>query len=242
MALAALAAAGASAGGRAQTPPATPATPPPSPAARASGSWPPLVFVPPNVERTEPALARVRDQMLAPIGARDLKRVRALMAPTIRDQDVDTPVADVLDSFGPLESGTPPGAEWLALEQALRLGGIRRGSLYVLPYIERSAAQWKPRVERLFIAGRDVPIRGNADPSAPIVARVSYGLVQEAIGVANRPGEPGAECPDWTPVVDAEQLLAWVCSTDTRPVSGLYYGFTRTGAGWKLSRVYSIPE
>jgi hypothetical protein len=221
----------------AQTPPA-----PRSPAPRPSAPWPPLTFDPPNVERTDPSLARLRDQLLAAIRERRLDGVKALMAPTIRDQDADTPIADVIDSFGPLAPGTPPGEEWLALEQALRLGGIRRGNVYVVPYIERSAAQWKARSERLFIAGRDVPIRGTADPSAAVVTRVSYGLVQESVGVANRPGEAGAECPDWTPLFDAEHMLAWVCTTDTRPVSGLYYGFTRVGGAWKLTRIYSIPE
>lgn len=212
------------------------------PAPRPPAPWPPLTFHPPNIERTDPALARLRALLLDAIRERSLDAVRALMAPTIRDQDTDVPAQDVLDSFGPLEPGTPPGDEWQALEQGLRLGGFRRGSLYVVPYIERSAAQWKGRHERLFIAGRDVPIRGTADPSASVVTRVSYGLVQEAVGVPNRPGEAGAECPDWTPLADAEHMLAWVCTTDTRPVSGLYYGFTRVGGAWKLTRIYSIPE
>ncbi len=164
------------------------------------------------------------------------------MAPTIRDQDTDTPVDDVLASFGPLTAGAPPGDEWTALEQALRLGGVRRGSTYVLPYIERSAARWKDRDERLFVAGRDVAIRANADPAASVVARVSHALVQEVPTVSIRAGEPGAACPDWTPVFDAERMLAWVCTTDVRPVSGLYYTFTRTGAGWKLTRIHSILD
>jgi hypothetical protein len=207
-----------------------------------AADWPPLTFTPPDIERTEPALARLRDRMLAAIRERRLADVRAMMAPTIRDQDVDTPVADVLESFGPLEPGTPPGEEWLALEQALRLGGIRRGNLYVVPYIERSAAEWKARHERLFVAGRDVPIRGDADPAAPIVTHLSYGLVQEAVGVPTRPGQAGAGCGGWTPIVDPAHMLAWVCTADVRPVSGLYYGFTRIGRAWKLTRIYSLAE
>ena len=204
--------------------------------------WPPLTFAPPEIERRDPALARVRDRMLAAIGERSIDRVRALMMPRIRDQEDDVPVSEVLESFGPLAPGAPLGEEWQALEQALRLGGIRRGNLYVVPFIEREAPRWKERSERLFIAGRDVPIRGNADPAGTVVARVSHVLLQEAIGVATRAGEPGAECPDWTPVVDAEKMLAWVCTTDTRPVSGLYYAFARLGGAWKLTRIYSIPE
>jgi hypothetical protein len=244
IALAVLLAAAASAQLRAQarskTPPQTPGQGPAPPAA--ASSWPPLTLAPPQIERTDPALARLRDQLLAAIRERRLDGVRALMAPTIRDQDVDVPAQDVLDGFGPLEPGTPPGDEWQALEQGLRLGGVRRGNVYVLPYIERSAAQWKARPERLFIAGRDVAVRANADPTATVVTRVSHALVQEVIDVATRAGAAGAECPDWTPIFDAEHMLAWVCTTDTRPVSGLYYAFARTGGGWKLTRVYAIPE
>jgi hypothetical protein len=212
------------------------------PVSRAAASWPALTLNPPNIERADPALARLRDLLRDAIRERRLDAVKALMAPTIRDQDTDTPVDDVLASFGPLEPGAPLGDEWLALDQALRLGGVRRGNLYVLPYIERSAAQWKDRAERVFIAGRDVAIRAHADPSAPVVARVSYGLVLEAPTVSNRAGEAGAECPDWTPVFDAEQMLAWVCTTDVRPVSGLYYTFTRFAGGWKLTRIHSLAD
>lgn len=204
--------------------------------------WPPLTCAPPQIERRDPALGRVRDQLLAAIRERNLDRVRALMAPTIRDQEDDVPVAEVLESFGPLESGTPPGEEWLALEQALRLGGVRRGNLYVVPYIERDAPRWKAGYARLFVAGRDVPVRGTADPDGPIIARVSHALLQEAVGVPTRAGAAGSACPDWTPVIDPERMLAWVCTTDTRPVSGLYYAFARVGSAWKLTRIYSIPE
>ena len=103
--------------------------------APAPSSWPPLTFTPPNVERSDPALARLRDRLLAAIRARSVARVRALMAPTIRDQDTDVPQAEVLENFGPLAPGTPLSDEWLAFEQALRLGGVKRDSLYVVPFI-----------------------------------------------------------------------------------------------------------
>jgi hypothetical protein len=208
----------------------------------ATPAWPPLTLAPPALEAVDPALARLRDRLLAAVRQRRLAGVRELMAPTIRDQDTDVPAQEVLDSFGPLEPGTPPGEEWLALEQGLRLGGVRRGNLYVVPYIERSAALWKDRHERLFIAGREVAVRAHADPAAAVVTRLSHALVQEAVGVPARAGEAGAECPDWTPILDAERMLAWVCTTDTRPVSGLYYAFARTGGAWKLTRVYSLPD
>lgn len=210
--------------------------------APAPPSWPPLTFTPPNVERTDPALARLRDRLLAAIRERSVARVRALMAPTIRDQDTDVPQAEVLANFGPLVPGTPLSDEWLALEQALRLGGVKRDSLYVVPFIEREAPRWKPIIPRLFIAGRDVPVRATADPDGAVVTRVSHALVQEVVGTPPTAGAPGSACAEWTPMLAPERQLAWVCTADTRPVSGLYYAFARVGGAWKLTRIYSIPE
>jgi len=117
-------------------------------------------------------------------------------------------------------------------------------SLHLLQkaFIERDAPRWKPRIERLFIAGRDVAVRATAEPDGAVVARVSNALVQEAVGTPTHPGEPGSACPDWTPLLDADHRLAWVCTNATRPVSGLYYAFARVGGAWKLTRIYSLAE
>ncbi len=218
-------------------------TPGQTPAAPVAGSaWPTLTLAPPDVERTAPELARLRDRLLTAIRERRLDEVRALMAPTIRDQDADVPVQDVLDGFGPLERGTALGEEWQALEQGLRLGGFRRDDLYVVPYIERSAAAWRKGYERLFIAGADVAVRADPDPAAAVVARVSHAVVQEAILEPTRAGAAGAQCPHWTPIITPGRKLAWVCTSDTRAVSGLYYAFAHSGGAWKLTRLYALPD
>jgi AcrR family transcriptional regulator len=204
--------------------------------------WPPLTFAPPQIERRDLALARVRDRLLAAIRERHVDRVRALMAPRIRDQDEDVPVAAVLENFGPLTPGQPLPEEWQAFEQALRLGGVLRDRLYVVPFIERDQPRWKARFERLFIAGHDVPLHSEPDPSAAVVARLSHALVQEAVGTPTRPGAAGSACADWTPVIGPERRLAWVCTASTRPVSGLYYAFARVGRAWKLTRIFSLSE
>ena len=209
---------------------------------RAAPDWPQISFTAPRIEQQHPELRRLRDRMLAAIRDRRVDRVRALMAKTIRDQDVDMPVQDVLDSFGPLEQGAPLSDEWQALEQALRLGGILRDGVYVLPFIEREAPAWRAVTARLFVAGENVGVRTEPDTTAPLVARVSRALLQEAVLVLPRPGAAGSACPDWTPVIGPERRLAWVCTTATRPVSGLYYAFARAGGVWRLTRIYSLPE
>lgn len=224
-------------------PPVQPTVPPGEQGAPAAvPDWAPLVFASPATERRQPELRRLRDRMLAAIEARRIAGVRALMAPTVRDQTEEVPADEILASFGPLTPGQPLSEEWQALEQALRLGGILHDGLYVVPFIERDAPRWKARIERLFIAGQDVPLHSEPDPSAVVVTRVSHALVQEAVGMPTRAGAAGAVCPDWTPVVGPERRLAWVCTTSTRPVSGLYYGFARVGRAWKLTRIYSLSE
>jgi hypothetical protein len=214
---------------------------PPAPAP-AAADWPPASFTAPRIEGQHPELRRLRDRLLAAIRDRRLEAVRAQMAATIRDQDTDVPVQDVLDSFGPLEAGAPLSPEWQALEQALRVGGILRDGVYVLPFIEREAPTWRAGTARLFVAGENVGVRGEPGTTAALVARVSLALLQEAVMVPARPGAAGSACPHWTAVLGPERRLAWVCTTATRPVSGLYYAFTHVGGAWKLTRIYSLPE
>jgi hypothetical protein len=213
-----------------------------SPAAPPAVEWPPVSFAAPRIEQQHPELRRLRDRLLAAIRDRRVDRVRALMAPTIKDQDDDVPVDDVLASLGPLETGAPLSGEWQALEQALRLGGVLRDDVYVLPFIERDAPTWRAGTARLFVAGEGVAVRAEPDPTAALVGRVSHALLQEAVMVPARPGAAASACPDWTAVIGPGRRLAWVCTTATRPVSGLYYAFARVAGAWKLSRIYSLPE
>ena len=204
--------------------------------------WPPVSFTAPRIEQRHPELGRVRDRLLAAIRDRRVDRVRALMAPIVKDQTDDVPVDEVLASFGPLARDTPLGDEWRALQQALAAGGVLRDGAYVLPFIEAEAGRWRSRSERLFVAGRDIAVRAEPHAAADVVRRVSNALVQEAVLVPTRAGAAGSACPDWTPVAGPMSRLVWICTTDTRPVSGLYYAFTRTGGAWKLTRIYSLPE
>ena len=126
--------------------------------------WPPVSFTLPGLEQQQPELRRVRDRLLAAIRDRRVDRVRALMAPTITDQDDRVPVDEILASFGPLEPGAPLPEEWQALEQALRLGGILRDGVYVLPFIEREAPAWRAGTARLFVAGENVGVRTEPEP------------------------------------------------------------------------------
>ena len=129
------------------------------------------------------------------------------MAPVITDQTEDVPVDEILANFGPLEAGAPLPEEWQALEQALRLGGVLRDGVYVLPFIEREAPVWRPGTARLFIAGENVGVRAEPETTAPLVTRVSRALVQEATGVPTRPAPPDRRA--WTGRPSPVPNAAW---------------------------------
>jgi hypothetical protein len=168
--------------------------------------------------------------------------VRALMKPTIVDQDTEVPAEDVLASMGPLAMGQPLGDEWRAFEQALRLGGVHREGRYVLPFLEPQATGWLSRGTQLFVAGRDVAVRREPTTTAPILTRLSFAMVPEAALTPERPGDPATGCAAWTAIVVAERRRGWICSPHLRHVSGLYYAFERIDGAWKLARIYAIAE
>jgi hypothetical protein len=193
----------------------------------------------PGIERREPELRRFRDGLLAALRERRLPTLRDAIAPTVVDQDTEVPRQEILAALGPLTPGQPLPPEWRALEQALELGGVRRGEAYVVPYMEAAVEQWKPRLERLFVAGRDVALHRDADAASPIVARLSDTLVLEAPLVSVQE-TPGAACRHWTPVLLDGRAARWICTASTRPISGPYYAFTRAGGAWRLTRIWSI--
>ena len=203
---------------------------------------PSSALVPPGIERAHPELARLRERLLAAIAARRVDAISAAMAPTIRDQDEDVPADELVRGFGALVPGEPLTEEWEAFEQALRLGGVLGDGRYVVPFIEPHVAGWQSRREHLFVAGRSVAVRSAPDPAAPILTRLSYAFVVDAVLTPRQPGPPGSTCTSWAPLAMPEGGLGWVCATYIRHVSGLYYGFERVDGAWKLTRVWSVTR
>jgi len=212
--------------------------------APAAARWPLLTLTPPDLEARDAELARVRDRLLAAIAARDLAAVRALMAPTLRDQDADVPVDDVLATMGPLASMSDPlvplSEEWRALEQALRLGGVRIGSRYVVPFMARAVGTRRSAATEVFVAGRDVGVRDEASSAAPIVARVSNAVLEGALVNDAATPDDVSGCRSWTGVVMPAAEVGWVCAADTRPMVGLYYDFERIDGAWRLVRLWAL--
>lgn len=196
----------------------------------------------PNTERAHPDLSDLRKGLIAAIEAGRVDAVRAVMAPTIRDQDEDVPADELVRGFGALVPGEPLTEEWEAFEQALRLGGVLGDGRYVVPFIEPHVAGWQSRREHLFVAGRSVAVRSAPDPAAPILTRLSYAFVVDAVLTPRQPGPPGSTCTSWAPLAMPEGGLGWVCATYIRHVSGLYYGFERVDGAWKLTRVWSVTR
>ena len=207
---------------------------------RPAPRWPLVTLTPPDIEARDPELARVRDRLLAAITARDLAGVRALMAPTVRDQDTDVRVDEVLTAMGPLAPGTPLSEEWLALAQGLRLGGVRRETTYVVPFMALAARARRDAINEVFVAGRDVAVRESPSGAAAIVARVSNAVLRAALVSDASTSDDASGCRAWTAVVTAASRVGWVCAADTRAMTGLYYDFVDVGGSWRLRALWAV--
>jgi hypothetical protein len=203
---------------------------------------PTVSVTPPMTERAHPDLGRLRERLLDAIANRRIDQVRAVMAPTIRDQDDEVPADELLRGFGELVPGEPLSEEWQAFEQALRLGGVLQEGRYVLPFIEPHVAGWPSRREQLFVAGRSVAVRAAPEAGAPILTRLSYAFVADAVLTRRRSGSPASGCASWAPLAMPDGATGWVCATYVRHVSGLYYAFDRVDHAWKLTRLWSVTR
>jgi hypothetical protein len=133
-----------------------------------------------NAPRRSPAF---RDRPLAAI--RDRRRSGPADGAHYHDQ-TDAPVDEILASFGPLAGGAAAAEEWQAPEQALRLGGILRDGVYVLPLSARCAGGGG--TARLFVAGETSMSARARSPPRPRHPP-SRALVR-GVGEPTRPGAP----------------------------------------------------
>jgi hypothetical protein len=208
------------------------------PAAR-TDRWPLLTLTSPDVEARDPELARVRDRLRAAIAARDLQAVRAIFAPTVRDQDAAVAADDVLATMGPLVPGQPLSDEWQALDAALRLGGTRLGDAYVVPFTASAATGRANAANEVFVAGLDVPVRDNPAGAGVMVTRLSNAIVRAALVSDVQTPSDASGCRTWTAIESASATVGWVCAADTRPMVGLYYAFERIDEAWRLTALWA---
>jgi len=212
----------------------------PKPAAARADRWSLLTLTPPDLEARDPELAGVRDRLRAAIAARDLEAVRAMFAPTVRDQDAAVPAGEVLATMGALAPGVPLSDEWQALDAALRLGGTRLGDAYVVPFTASAATGRTNAGNEVFIGGRDVPVRDNPAGAAVVVARVSNAIVRAALEADVDTPSDASGCRAWTAIANASGSVGWVCAADTRPMVGLYYAFERIDDAWRLTALWAV--
>jgi hypothetical protein len=222
--------------GSATVPAQRASTPPVARAAR----WSLLNLTPPNLEARDPDLAAVRDRLRTAIAARDLAGVRALFAPMVRDQDAAVPAADILATMGPLAAGSPMSDEWEAFDAALRLGGVRLGDAYVVPFMAAAVTGRANAAVEVFVAGRDTPVRDAPAGAAAILTRVSNAILRAALAPDVETRADASGCRSWTAVENTAGTVGWVCAADTRPMVGLYYAFERLDDGWRLTALWAV--
>jgi hypothetical protein len=211
-----------------------------APAAARAVRWSLLSITPPDIEARESELAGVRDRLRAAIAARDLAGVRALFAPMVRDQDAAVPAGDILATMGPLAAGMPMSDEWEAFDGALRLGGVRLGDAYVVPFMATAATGRANAGMEVFVAGRDTPVRDAPAGSGAILTRVSNAILRAALAPDVETRADASGCRSWTAVENTAGTVGWVCAADARPMVGLYYAFERIDDRWQLTALWAV--
>ena len=109
-----------------------------------------------------------------------------------------------------------------------------------MPFLAVAARARPGASTEVFVAGRDVAVRGAASGAAAIVARLSNAVLRAALVNDAATPDDASGCRAWTGVVTAASGLGWVCAADVRPMSGIYYDFERVDGAWRLVGLWAV--
>lgn len=183
----------------------------------------PFKAVPVDEAGEDPALAALRDRLLAAVRRRDVDGVVALAAPDIHlsfgGHHGRQTLRRWLDGVDDLP--WTGGYYWQQLQDALALGGAWQdtgaGRHFCAPYTFVAAyPQDIDPFHVVFIIGTDVALHSGPDADDPVVGRLSYDI---AAIIDSVPGEPAGDpaAPYWLRIRTADGAAdGYVRSTDVR--------------------------
>ncbi len=175
----------------------------------------------------DPSLAAFRDELLAAVRRRDADAVVALADPKIRT------------SFGggggaaDFKRNLAQKGVWEDFERLLTMGGSFAGEgtegSFWAPYVYSDWPDAHDAFASLAVTGRNVPLRESADQNAPVIATLSYDIVQRA-------GDIGRDVGAWQNVKTADGRTGWVDATSVRSPVGYRAGFLKNKDGkWQIN-------
>ena len=189
----------------------------------------------------DPALGRLRDQLLAVAKARDLARLLPLLADTVRVEFDEMPRAQFAERFAQW-SAADRALFWQQLRDAFTLGmaydrGIAEPTTLIAPYTTVALEKIAESGDRpLAITGSGVAVRRDPNPSSPILERLDHDLVE--IGPAlPLPAQPGVfdGVYEWLHVKTPSGRLGWVVSKYVRAVNDPRFYIGNVNGAWKVT-------
>jgi hypothetical protein len=184
----------------------------------------------------DPSLRALRDAMLRAADARDVARLRPLLAAHVWiDREPLSPSGAIAAIAAyPRDDRI---VFWQDLREALRLGFIRQDGDVCAPYaVFQIPQQAYGSFTPLGIVAAGVRIRREPSVDSPIVDTLSYDIVAAEPG--DRKPEPSGEFGgvyEWYPVRTSQGALGWVLSKYVREGGARRFCFTKERGRWKLS-------
>jgi hypothetical protein len=207
----------------------------------------PPKLMPVDEARKEPALAGVRDEVLAAVRARDARRVMSFVSPAV-----------VLD--GAAQKGdanwrsldralaNPRQEDWRRLEDSLALGGAfttKRGANkgrreFCAPYVFAAFPEHLPLALRglerspWVIVDKHVEVHSSADESSRVIASLSYSIVPANGGEYRDPHDAART---WQAINVSAGEDGFVDSRKIRNPEGYHVCFAKEGGSWLISSI-----
>lgn len=176
---------------------------------------------------SDPSLVAFRNELLAAVRKRDADAVVALADPKIRT------------SFGggggaaDFKRNLAQKGVWEDFELLLTQGGTfvgeGPGRSFWAPYVYSAWPDAHDAFASLAVTGENVPLYESADKSSPVIATLSYDIVQRA-------GDIGRDVGEWQNVKTADGHTGWVEARSVRSPVGYRAGFLKNKDGkWQIN-------
>jgi hypothetical protein len=202
-------------------------------------------FLPVDEARQDPSLEAVRKEVVTAVRAKDAKRLMPFITG-----------AFVLDGerrdgnrqrFGDWLMSVPHAEDWILLNRALSLGGAfttTRGAVegrreFCAPYVYARFPLWADVPE--IVQGETLPwaivanqaeVHGRPDLKSPVIARLSYVMVQGANIDSPDPSDPRVR---WQEIVFADNQQAYVRADTIQDPEGPSVCFAKVSDRWMVS-------
>lgn len=125
----------------------------------------------------DPSFAEFKARLLEAVERQDLDFLVSIAHPNIR-LSIEGGSREELQKDWEIFNDNYSGRAWQDLRDMLSLGAVRNGSRFCAPYLYTTFPNDLEILRYVVITGSDVPIRAEAESTAPIIGHYSYDIVK----------------------------------------------------------------